>query len=240
MEMVKDLLLVYGRILTILPLLLLVALLMGKRSIGQVNVFDFLVMIILGVIVGVDIADPDISHIQAAVAVSSISLLQRVVSKWVIRSRKFGRLITFEPTAVIRNGTFLVGNLRRIRYSVDNILQMLREKEIFDLSDVELALVEANGKLTVHKKPSKSHVTVEDLGIAKMSGGVSYPVIVEGKIYPQVLGQINLTESWLKQQLNKKGITEIDSIFFASVNEKHELHVSMFNNITSSMPQIKH
>jgi uncharacterized membrane protein YcaP (DUF421 family) len=240
MEMVKDLLLVYGRILTILPLMLLVTLFMGKRSIGEMPVFDFLIIITLGAVVGADIADPDISHIHTAAAITSIGLLQRLVSKWIIKNRLFGKLITFEPTAVIRNGTFLVGNLRRIRYSVDNVLQMLREKEIFDVNDVELALVEANGKLTVHKKPNKANVTVEDLGIAKMSGGVSYPVIVEGKIYPEILGQIKLTESWLKQQLNKKGITNIDQIFFASVNENHELHVSLFNNITSSMPRIYH
>lgn len=159
METVKEIFIIYGRIITILPLLLIVTLFMGKRSIGELPVFDFLIIITLGAVVGADIADPNIRHIHTAAAVIAIGLLQKVISKIVIKNRMIGKIITFEPTVVIKNGTFLVGNLRRLRYSLDNVLQMLREKDIFDIKDVELAIVEANGKLTVYKQSNKSSVT---------------------------------------------------------------------------------
>lgn len=107
---------------------------------------------------------------HTAAAIWAIALLQRLTSKIMIKNKLLGRLITFEPTIVIKNGTFIVGNLKRIRYSIDNILQMLREKDIFNVSDVEMAFVEANGNLTVYKKPNKTEVTVEDLGIQKSRG----------------------------------------------------------------------
>lgn len=240
MENIKGIFIVYGRIITILPLLLVITLMMGKRSIGELPVFDFLIIITLGAVVGADIADPDIGHLHTVLAIIAIGTLQRVISRLVIKNRLIGKLITFEPTIVIRNGTFLVGNLRKLRYSLDNILQMLRERDIFSVEEVDLALIEANGKLTVHKKPNKSNVTIEDLGISKQSGGVSYPVIVEGKIYAKVLDQLKLSEKWIRQQLHKKGIEKIEDIFFASVNENHELYFSLVNDVTKTEPEILH
>jgi uncharacterized membrane protein YcaP (DUF421 family) len=223
METIKEIFIIYGRIITILPLLLIVTLFMGKRSIGELPVFDFLIILTLGAVVGADIADPNIRHIHTAAAVIAIGLLQKVISK-----------------IVIKNGTFLVGNLRRISYSLDNILQMLREKDIFDIKDVELSIVEANGKLTVYKQSNKSSVTMEDLGIEKKHEGIAYPVIIEGEIYPSVLTDMNLSEKWLRNQLQKKGINKLDSIFFASINKNHELHFSFKNDLTKTKPEILH
>lgn len=239
-ETIKEILVIYGRIITILPLLLVTTLYMGKRSIGELPVFDFLIIITLGAVVGADLADPKIEHIHTAATVVAIGLLQRFISNLVIRKRKFGKIITFEPTIVIKDGNFLVGKLKKIRYSIDNILQMLREKDVFDISDVEMAVVEANGSLSVYKKANKSSVTIEDLGIQRKSFGVAYPVIVEGQIYSKVLSDLHLSESWLRNQLQKKGIEDINSIFFASINENHDLYFSVENEINKVDPEVFH
>jgi uncharacterized membrane protein YcaP (DUF421 family) len=226
MELIKDFLIVTGRILTILPLMLIVTLFMGKRSIGELPVFDFLVIITLGSVVGADIAEPNIPHIHTAVAIVLIGIFQIVVAKSIIKHRKFGHIITFEPTIVIQDGQFIVKNLKKIRYSIDNILQMLREKEIFDVSDVRLGIVESNGVLSILKKESKALITVEDMNIAKKSPSLSYPVIIDGKVYIEVLVKLELTESWLKQQLLNLNINNVEEVFFASVNTNKELQVS--------------
>lgn len=229
MELIKELLVVTGRILTIIPLLLLVALYMGKRSIGELPVFDFLVIITLGAVVGADIADPEISHIHTAVAIVLIGLFQRIVSKLVIKYRKLGHLITFEPTIVIQDGKLIVKNLKKLRYSVDNVLQMLREKDVFDICDVYLGIIEANGRISILKKNSKASVTLEDMDLSKKSATISYPIIIDGKIYVDVLEKLNLSERWLIDQLSAVNIKENEEIFFASVNDKNELHISLRN-----------
>lgn len=227
MHLAKELLIVTGRILTILPLMLVITLLMGKRSIGELPVFDFLVIITLGAVVGADIADPAIPHIHTAVAIVLIGLFQIVVSRQIIKHRKFGRIITFEPTIVIQDGQFIVDNLRRLRYSVDNVLQMLREKDIFDISDVRLGIVEANGALTISKKENKTFITLEDMDLTKKSPSLSYPVIIDGEICLEVLQKLQLSESWLNQQLLNLKINSAKDVFYASVNTKKELHVSL-------------
>ena len=229
MDIIKDLLIVTGRILTILPLMLFIALYMGKRSIGELPVFDFLVIRVLGSVVGADIADPNVPHIHTAVAIILIGIFQKVVSKAVINHRKLGHLITFEPTIVIQDGKFIVKNLKKIRYSIDNVLQMLREKDVFDISDVHLGIIEANGKLSILKVDNKESVTLEDLNLNKKSPSISYPVIIDGIIYEDTLKKLKLNKTWLQQQLLNANIKNNETVFFASINDKKELHISPKN-----------
>ncbi|MFD1906412.1 DUF421 domain-containing protein [Paenibacillus rhizoplanae] len=95
--------------------------------------------------------------------------------------------------------------MKKERYPIDNILQMLREVDIFDISEVDTAVLEANGKLTAFKKAEKCAVTRNDLGISIQVPAISYPVIIEGRIEKGDLGKkLNLTEAWLCEQLNSK------------------------------------
>lgn len=240
LETVKELLIVFRRIVTIIPLLLLITIYMGKRAIGELPIFDFLIIITLGAVVGADIADPSIRHFPTAAAIILIGIFQRVVAKWKISNRKFGRLITFEPTVVVQNGKFLVQNLKKDRFSIDNILQMLREKEVFDINEVETAIIEANGSLSVLKKPNKIPITPEDMNIVKTTSAISFPVIIEGTVYRNVLRNFNLNEIWLKQQLLQQGIHDIKTVFFASNNQDQQLYVSLKDDININIPPILH
>lgn len=240
MELVKELLVVVGRIVTILPLMLGITFFMGKRSIGELPVFDFLIIITFGAVVGADIADPAIPHIHTAVAIVLIGILQIIVSKLVIKYRKLGHIITFEPTVVIVEGKLVKSNLKRLRYSIDNLLQMTREQGIFDIKDVYLGIIEANGKLSLLKQPNKEGVTVEDMKLQKKNSSLSYPIIIDGNVYEDVLVKLELSSEWLKQELKVLEINNLDEVFFASVNTKKELHVSLKNYMsdTEKIPPI--
>ncbi|MBM7871264.1 uncharacterized membrane protein YcaP (DUF421 family) [Clostridium pascui] len=238
MEMIKEFAILFGRIVTIFPLMLAITLYMGKRSIGELPVFDFLVIVILGAVVGADIADPNIEHIHTAVAIVLMGIFQKVISRLKIKYRRFGHIITFEPTIVIQDGKFLVSNLTKIRYSIDNILQMLREKEVFDISEVYLGIVEANGNISILKKPNKAEVTIEDMNLNKKESSLSYPIIVDGILYNDTLIKLNLSENWLREHLSNLSINSVEDVFFASINMKKELHVSLKKYIEDNNPII--
>jgi uncharacterized membrane protein YcaP (DUF421 family) len=239
-ESIKETLFVLGRIITILPLLLFITIYMGKRAIGELPIFDFLIILTLGSVVGADIAEPKVQHLQTGIAVIAIGFLQKLVSKLKIANRRIGRLLTFEPTVVIQNGKILRENLKQINYSVDNILQMLREKDVFDLNDVETAIIESSGALSVYKRAPKQTATAGDLGILQPSSGISVPVIMEGTVYQNVLHQYNVNDNWLKQQLQSKGIHDISEIFFASINKNLDLHISMKEEKPHNIPSLYH
>ncbi|MFC0522849.1 DUF421 domain-containing protein [Pontibacillus salicampi] len=228
------------RIVTILPFMLVIGLYMGKRSIGELPVFDFLVVLVLGAVVGADIADPSIDHIHTIVAMIAIAILQKLIIRLKLKHQKVGKLLTFEPTVVMYKGTFLMENMQRIQYSIDNILQMLREKDVFHTKDVELAIIEANGRLSVKLYPAKESVIREDMSIYTSGDNYEIPVILDGKIQYDLLQEVNKTETWLIDKLNTVGEHSISSIFYAAVNSKGELIMSKKQSRMDHVPPYKH
>lgn len=238
-EFIHDNLIVIGRIITIIPLMLIVTLYMGKRAIGEMPVFDFLIIVILGALVGADIADPEIDHLPTAVAIIAIGLFQKAIVKWKISNRKIGNLLTLGPTIVIQDGTLLYENMRKIQYSIDNVLFMLRQKDVFDIRDVETAIVEPNGALSVLIKPSKLPATREDLRLQQQSSAIAFPVISDGYIHYDTLAYFNLDEEWLRKQLAEQNIIGMNQIFFASISHPQSLHISLKER-KPDIPPIKH
>ena len=117
---------------------------------------------------------------------------------------------------------------------------MLREKDIFDISEVETAIIEASGNVSVLKKPEKSYVTREDMKISMKTSTITYPIIIEGTIYSQVLNFLNLNEAWLMEQLKNQKINNIQDVFFASINQNHELQISLKIEGSIKVPIMKH
>lgn len=238
-ESVNEILIVLTRVVTILPLLLFVTIFMGKRAIGELPIFDYLIIVTLGAVTGADIANPEIDQLPTIVAIIALALLQRIVANIKISNRRIGKLITFEPTVVIQDGKFINKNLKKERYSIDNILHMLREKGVFDINDVETAIIEATGSLSVLRKPHKDQVTLGDIGILNASSSIAFPIIMDGTIYSSVLMEFNLNEKWLRQQLAEQGVCDANSVFFASINSNLELHVSLRDDTDIVIPPIK-
>ncbi|EIW15676.1 MULTISPECIES: DUF421 domain-containing protein [Pelosinus] len=229
METASDLFKIAVRIFTILPLMLFVTLFMGRRSVGELPVFDYLIIITLGSVVGADIAEPEINHIYIAFAVIVIGILQKLFAELTIRNQKFKGLTTFDPVVVIKDGILIVKNIKKIKYSLENILELLREYGIFNITEVSIALIEANGRLSVYKKPELTPVTPQDLGITKPSGGIAYPVIKEGKVLRQVLKDLHLSEDWLYAQLKNQGFDTAKAVFFATVDGNRQVYISPFH-----------
>ncbi|WP_239421833.1 DUF421 domain-containing protein [Bacillus sp. CGMCC 1.16541] len=221
MEIALDSLKVIGRIVTILPLLLFVTLLMGKRSVAELPVFDFLIVMTIGAVVGADIADPNIDHIHTAVAIIAIALLQTTVAKLKIKNRSVGNKLTFEPTVVIYQGQFIVEQMVKIEYSIDNLLQMLRGHEIYFLEDVELAIIEASGEMSVKKK------NVGQVVSPRIRGGIELPAVVDGKVDKDVLNYFHVTEEWLHAQLQSLHVKRVEDVFYCGMDDTKHLHISL-------------
>lgn len=240
MDVLMDSLKVIGRIATILPLLLFIGIYMGKRSIGELPVFDFLVMLVLGSVVGADIADPEIDHIHTVVAMLAILLLQKLIIYLKLNYRKFGHLITFEPTVVIYKGELLPANLQRINYTIDNVLQMLREKDVFQMSDVELAIIEANGRMSVRLASEKTPATLKDFNLPAGKAEYEIPIILDGVIQEEALQQLKKDDEWLQKVLSAKHVKDQSTVFYAGVNTKGEVNLTLKGHLKTGVPPIFH
>ncbi|ABR50704.1 protein of unknown function DUF421 [Alkaliphilus metalliredigens QYMF] len=236
----QDYITVFFRIITIMSLLLFVTIyIMGKRPIGELPVFDFLTIITMGSIVGADIADPSIHHMPTAFAVVMLAIFQYVVSRMILKHRKFGRLVTFEPTLIMENGQFLTQNMKSVKYSIDELLMMLREKDVFYFNEVQYAIIESNGKLTVLKKAEVSPVVAKDLNVSVEEKSIADVVILEGNIEQKNMEKLQITEDVIMNLVKDQGYQDIKHIFIATYNTQQGLSISPYH-VDTRQKSIKH
>lgn len=221
-----DYLIIFLRIITILPLFLFITMLTGRRKIGELPVFDFLTILVLGSVVGADIADPKVEHLPTVFSVIIIMLLHYIYSIIIIKNMNLGKWLTFEPVVVIENGDFVKGNMKKLKYSIDNILALLREKDVFDISEVEFAVIESTGQLSVQIKSQFQPLTPSEINLDTEYKGLALPLIVEGKVYKHNLQKLGLDDDWLREQLSENNIHSVKEIFFASINSQGNLYIS--------------
>lgn len=217
------------RFLLIFPLLYAVTALMGKRSIGELPVIDFIVAITIGAVVGADIADPTIPHGPTVMMVLLIGGTQYAVT---LLKRKFSPvrdLTTLTPTIVVENGRFLTHNIARIRYTINDILPMLREQGIFNLSQIQLAVIEPSGNLSVLKKPEVRPVTLKAMGRTPPQENLPMLLIADGKIVPNSLEQGGKDQEWLSTQLKNMGYASVEDVYLAALETDGTLYVSPLN-----------
>ena len=221
-----DYLIVAGRVVSAMALVLLLILKTGRRKISELPVYDFLSIIILGSVIGADIADPSVEHMPTLFAVALLVLLQYLVSRLLINNKKIAKKITFGPTVVIQNGQFIKSNMERLRYPVENVLMALREKNVFDLGEVDFAVVESSGNISVLKKPEYRPLTPTDMRMQTNGKSMAVPLIVDGHVYGENLKQMGKDIGWLEQQLGTTGIESYKEVFYADMDTGGRLYIS--------------
>lgn len=221
-----DYLVVLGRVVTIVPLLVIMVLLMGKRHVGELRIFDFVIAVTIGAVAGADIADPEVHHGPTAFAIVLLALFHLAVTYGILKNRVFAHLVSLEPIIVIKNGQILKSHLRKARLPLDTLLELLREKGVFDLNEVEFAIIEPDGKISVLKKSQFQPITPGDLQIQTNYKGMALPLVVEGKVFQKGLLAAGLEESWLVMELEKRGLS-VNEVFFSLLNSDGSLHISL-------------
>ncbi len=139
-----------------------------------------------------------------------------------LKSIKMRDMLQGKPVIVIRNGAIMENQLKKMRYNMDDLKAQLREKDCFNLTDVEIAILEIDGELSIIKKNKKQPVTHEDLNILKPEENLPLELIVDGQIIYSNLEKIGLDGKWLIRQLREKGIQSANQVMYASFNQNNQ------------------
>ena len=206
--------------------LLIVMRIMGKRELGQLSPFDFVVSILVAELAAIPMQDDKIPLYHGIVPIITLVSLQIGLSYITMRSEGVRRVINGSPAILIRNGQIQYEEMCKNRCNVNDLMIHLRQKNIFDAADVEFAILEPSGKLSVMPKSQHRPVTPEDLSIATNYEGLPVPLIVDGKIHKRSLKEVKLDEKWLFSELEKQGIISVNDVLFASLNTKGQLFVA--------------
>nr|WP_039813630.1 DUF421 domain-containing protein [Jeotgalibacillus malaysiensis] len=191
---------------TLYLLILLIFRLMGKREIGELSLLDLIVFMMIAEMAAFAIEDPYMSMMQAAFPMILLMLLQILLSWFSMKSKKFRDLIDGRPSILIHNGELVRNEMRKNRYNIDDLMQQLREKEVFDLQEVSSAILEPSGTLSVLRKE-------------RSAGQLSLPLVMDGRIQSRHLDLIGKDERWLRAELKVQGHDHLKDIFFCTYED---------------------
>ena len=207
-------------------LLMVVTRAMGRKAVSQMTFFDFAVAITLGTLTASIGMDGKSNSVTATSVMLTIVGLGVVTDYLHTKSFFTRKAANSEPLVLIQNGELVKDNMQKGRVTINDLTTMLREKNAFNIADVEFALLENDGKLSVQPKSQKQPLTPSDLNIPTSYKGLTKEIIIDGNIMYENLNDAKLDEHWLMDQLQSKGINNIKDVFFAALDTSGSLYVS--------------
>jgi len=201
----------------------------GKQQLSQMTFFDFISGITIGSIAAIAASDLTVGWEAwvALLAWTGLTVLSAVIA---LSSRKLRKLLDGEPTILVHRGKILEGNLGKVRYTVDDLRAQLRAKNAFRLADVEYAILETTGELSVQKSPHKEPPSRQEIGLKGEYAGIETELIVDGEIMSKNLSDLKKDEAWLKQMLKAHGVEFASEVFYCSVDEQGHLFVDKYED----------
>lgn len=211
--------------------LLLLTRIMGKKQLSQLSYFHYITGITIGSIAGEISAQHETHFINGFIALIWWFVFTMVMSYILLRWKKARKVLDDEPTIIIREGKILERSLKTLRLHIDDVMMLLREQSIFSIQDVDWAIMENNGQLSVLKKQSQLEATRQDVNIASAQPKY-FPtdLISDGKLLHENLQELNLTEEWVMKKLRKKNILNVEDVFYAQIQTDGSLFIDERGN----------
>ncbi|MBU5485907.1 DUF421 domain-containing protein [Clostridium sp. MSJ-11] len=203
---------------------------LGKQQISQLTFFDYVLGITIGSIAAsltTDLSSRAWPHWVGLFTWAILSfLLQSMTIKWMY----IAKYVDGEPTIVIMNGEIMEDALRKMKYRIEDVLQLLRNKDIFDLSEVEFAILEPNGNISVLKKAEHNPLTPKDMNISVQPSNISTELIYDGMIIEENLAKIKKDKNWLIKELKKQKVKDISQVFLATLESTGNLYIDKYED----------
>ncbi|WP_077618931.1 DUF421 domain-containing protein [Bacillus sinesaloumensis] len=202
-------------------ILLTIFRLMGKREIGELSLLDLVVFMMIAEMAVMAIEQTKDPIMHSVVPMVLLMGIQYVLALLSLKSKKIREIIDGRPSVIINKGKIDEHVMRKQRYNLDDLLMQLREKNVKSLADVEFAILESSGELSVLEKDKNKTTEPTDYSI-------DLPLILDGEVQRDHLKQVNKTEFWLWSELKKLGYTELKKISYCSYNNG-KLHVDIMD-----------
>ena len=199
--------LAYIRTAILYLVLILVIRLMGKRQVGQMEPAEFVVTMLVANLAAIPMQDGGIPLLSGLVPILTVLGVELVLSFLAMRSMKFRRLLCGKPVILIENGNILQQNLRKTDVTLDELTSHLRQKDVLDIRQVQFAILETNGELSVFPYPAHRPATARDAGIPASRQYLPVTIVADGVLLRENLIPANKDENWVEKVLRERSAT---------------------------------
>lgn len=220
---------IVGRSVVFVIFLLLVTKLLGKKQISELTFFEYISGITIGSIAGETIMGLEDHWFYGIIGIAIFALLTLLADFLGLKSKRFRDFVEGRSTVFIQDGKILEDNLKKERYSIDELLALLRQKNIFNVADVEFAIIEPKGDLSVLLKKENQPISAKVLNMMVANEKESQTIIMDGNILNDALKRAGKSRNWLNFELEKLGVT-LDNVFLAQIDPYGELTVDIYDD----------
>ena len=223
-KQIIDLLDVILRCLVSLVTLFLVTKMIGKKQVSQFSLFDYVIGISIGNFAAEMAINLDSSYLHGTVAVIVFGLVAYLVSVLTMKSLKIRKFIIGNPNILIKDGKILYNSLKKSKFDINDLLEEARINGYFDISDIDYALMEANGKISFLPKIESQNPTNKDLKLNINRKGLCINLIIDGQIIREALKDANKEEKWLLKKIKEKKY-KLEEVILATIDLENNLKV---------------
>ena len=209
-----------------------VGVMLGKKSLLQMTAFDLGILMIISNVISQPLVNKDV--FKTAFGVIVLALFAVVIARMTLK-RRFYRM-DYAPVILVASGVMKKDALKKCRMSAFTLMSMLRAQGFMKLQDVNFAVFEAGGNLSVFPKNSARPVTVEDMALKQPEEGLTMPVIVDGQIFREILDYAKVNEAWLRDQLHSLYRARPEDVFFAEIDDQKALYVNLMQDSKEDAP----
>lgn len=195
-------LITFFRAIVLYIVVLVVMRLMGKREIGQLQPFELAISIMIADLASIPMTEIGIPIFNGIIPICGLLAMHLLISVINLKSLKAREVICGKPSILIYRGKINEENLKKERFTINELQERLRRNNIFNLGDVEYAILETTGEVTVIQKPEKRGTIPEDFNIVPEYEGIPYDLVIDGKVINKNLHKLGKDYKWLQKQLN--------------------------------------
>lgn len=196
-------LIVFLRSIVLYIIVLIVMRLMGKREIGQLQPFELAIAIMIADLAAVPMAETGIPISNGIIPILGLLVMHLIISFLNLKNMKIREILCGKPAILIYRGKIDEKVLKKERFTLNELQERLRSSNVVNLGDVEYAILETSGQVTVIQKPDKRTTIPKDFNITPEYEGIPYDLVVDGKVMYKNLKTIGKDYNWLKKQVNK-------------------------------------
>jgi uncharacterized membrane protein YcaP (DUF421 family) len=209
---------VFARALLLYILVVVVMRIMGKRQIGQLQPFELVITIMIAELAAVPMQNTGIPLVNGIVPILTLLAAQIAFSYINLKSERARAFICGKPSILIENGKIREDELKRQIYNINDLMEQLRIKNFNNIADVEFAILETNGEISIIPRSQKRPIVPKDLNIPTNYEGMTTTLVSDGRVMSENLGKIGQDENWLQSELDKLGVESPRDLLFASID----------------------
>jgi uncharacterized membrane protein YcaP (DUF421 family) len=197
---------------------------MGKRQIGELEPAELVVAVLISDLAAHPLQDIGTPLLYGLIPVLTLLCCQVLISALIIKSLKFRALVAGKPSVLIRKGSIVQSEMKKNRFTIDELAEQLRKKDIYDISTVKYAILETDGSLSVLQYADQLPVTPKQMNLQTDDNGYAVIIINNGRVMEDNLKKMGLNQVWLERQLQQRKAGGVKNVYLMTVDENGRIY----------------